>query len=108
MLKLSAAVVAAAIIAVAVAAAPADAATKRKRQVVRARTYERVAVVRPRITVTKRSYLDGGTEVMPGERKYNDYAQPLGYLSTSPVDPYRGGAIQWNSSSWPPGGGPGF
>jgi hypothetical protein len=32
---------------------------------------------RTRITVRPRSYLDGGTEVWPGERKYSDYAIPL-------------------------------
>src|SRR5579885_2050780 len=29
-----------------------------------------------RIIVTPRSYLDGGTEVLPGQRKYSDYAIP--------------------------------
>jgi hypothetical protein len=29
-----------------------------------------------RIYVTKRSWLDGGTEVLPGERKFLDYAIP--------------------------------
>ena len=31
-----------------------------------------------RIYVSKRSWLDGGTEVLPGERKYTDYALPPG------------------------------
>ena len=31
---------------------------------------------RTRIYVSKRSWLDGGTEVLPGERKYTDYALP--------------------------------
>lgn len=31
-----------------------------------------------RIYVTKRSWLDGGTEVLPGERKFTDYAFPPG------------------------------
>jgi hypothetical protein len=31
---------------------------------------------RTRITVRGRSYLDGGTEVLPGERKFTDYALP--------------------------------
>ena len=67
-------------------------------------------MVRPRtrLTVHKRSYLDAGTEVLPGERKFNDYALPRGYLAISPRDPYRGGDIQWNTSSWPPGTFPGF
>jgi len=36
-----------------------------------------------RIYVTKRSWLDAGTEVLPGERKFLDYAYPpsLGYPS---------------------------
>jgi hypothetical protein len=32
-----------------------------------------------RIYVTKRSWLDGGTEVLPGERKFSDYAFPPDY-----------------------------
>ena len=31
-----------------------------------------------RIFVTKRSWLDAGTEVLPGERKFTDYAYPPG------------------------------
>ena len=31
---------------------------------------------RTKIYVTKRSWLDGGTEVLPGERKFTDYAFP--------------------------------
>jgi hypothetical protein len=36
---------------------------------------------RTRIYVSKRSWLDGGTEVLPGDRKFNDYAFPpaIGY-----------------------------
>jgi len=38
---------------------------------------------RTRIYVTKRSWLDAGTEVLPGDRKFNDYAFPpeIGYPS---------------------------
>jgi len=32
-----------------------------------------------RVTVTQRSFLDAGTEVQPGERKYMGYAFPTGY-----------------------------
>jgi hypothetical protein len=41
----------------------------------------RVIAVRPasRITVRRRSFLDAGTEVLPGERKYTDYVFPPGY-----------------------------
>jgi hypothetical protein len=31
---------------------------------------------RTRLIVTPRSYLDGGTEVLPGQRKFTDYAIP--------------------------------
>jgi hypothetical protein len=31
-----------------------------------------------RIYVSKRSWLDGGTEVLPGDRKFTDYALPPG------------------------------
>ena len=36
-----------------------------------------------RIYVTKRSWLDAGTEVLPGDRKFTDYAFPpeIGYPS---------------------------
>jgi hypothetical protein len=33
---------------------------------------------RTRIYVSKRSWLDGGTEVLPGDRKFTDYAYPPG------------------------------
>jgi hypothetical protein len=38
---------------------------------------------RTRIYVSKRSWLDGGTEVLPGDRKFSDYAFPpaVGYPS---------------------------
>ncbi|MFB9266255.1 hypothetical protein ACFFWD_24400 [Bradyrhizobium erythrophlei] len=38
---------------------------------------------RTRVYVTTRSWLDAGTEVLPGDRKFNDYAYPpdIGYPS---------------------------
>ena len=38
---------------------------------------------RTRFIVTPRSYLDGGTEVLPGQRKFTDYAIPPYW---SPID----------------------
>lgn len=38
---------------------------------------------RTRIFVTRRSWLDLGTEVRPGERKYTDYAIPPAYTQTT-------------------------
>jgi hypothetical protein len=37
---------------------------------------------RTRIIVTGRSYLDGGTEVLPGQRKFTDYVNPPNYRPT--------------------------
>jgi hypothetical protein len=45
-----------------------------------------------RFTVRPRSYLDGGTEVIPGERKFTDYVYPPGYrpLNWYQADPTGG------------------
>ena len=65
-------------------ASPAEA----QRRVYRDQT-ERITIIdengraRTRITVKPRSYLDGGTEVLPGERKFTDYAYPPTYMSGS-------------------------
>ena len=40
--------------------------------------------VRTKITVRPRSYLDGGTEVLPGERKFMDYANNPTYSWSAP------------------------
>jgi hypothetical protein len=72
-------------------ATPAEA----QRRVYRDQT-ERITIIdengraRTRITVKPRSFLDGGTEVLPGERKFMDYAQAptYGWLApTSSWDP---------------------
>jgi hypothetical protein len=41
---------------------------------------------RTRIIVQRRSYLDAGTEVLPGERKYRDYVSTPGYSPTVAID----------------------
>lgn len=65
-----------------------------------------------RIYVSKRSWLDGGTEVLPGERKFSDYAFPPGYsfarenrnrpLDRQPLSPSSdlGGFAQTIPLSW--------
>ena len=74
-------------------AAPADAQQRGNQQ-----RGERITIidengrVRTKITVRPRSYLDGGTEVIPGERKFMDYAAPSTYMNGSP------------SASWDPTG----
>jgi hypothetical protein len=45
---------------------------------------------RARITVTRRSFLDAGTYVIPGDRKFTDYAVPPTYYPGSVAD-NRGG-----------------
>jgi hypothetical protein len=91
-------------IAAAFAATPADAA-KRKRAVsesvlLPSRSEARVVVRRPRtrITVTRRSYLDAGTEVYPGSQHYTDYVFSPNYFRPTDV------AIPWQiqDSSLPP------
>ena len=47
---------------------------------------EREAQAKARVTVQKRSFLDAGTEVKPGQRKFLDYAYPPGYSATQPID----------------------
>ena len=67
----------------------AGTAEAQQRRYYRDRT-ERITVVdengrvRTRIRVQPRSYLDGGTEVLPGERKFTDYAYPPTYMNGSP------------------------
>ena len=66
-------------------AGPAEA----QRRVYRGDQTERITIIdengraRTRITVKPRSYLDGGTEVLPGERKFTDYAYPPTYMNGS-------------------------
>ena len=88
----SALALSAAALALASLATPADA---QGRRYVRDQS-ERITIIdesgraRTRITVRPRSYLDGGTEVVPGERKFMDYAQAptYGWLApTSSWDP---------------------
>ncbi|MGH6771734.1 MAG: hypothetical protein ACRECO_22260 [Xanthobacteraceae bacterium] len=65
-------------------AAPADAAQKKRT----ATTTKKVVKAKPRarITVQRRSFLDAGTHVLPGDRKFTDYALPPGYSPTSVIE----------------------
>jgi hypothetical protein len=66
---------------------PADAAPRKKRveYYTGDRLYSTRSTPRARIAVRPRSYLDAGTEVLPGERKYTDYAIPPGYSAINTV-----------------------
>src|SRR6476620_6183103 len=66
----------------AIPVAPVDAATKKKQQVYTTAPDRPVTRPRARVTVAPRSFLDAGTEVLPGERKFTDYAFPVGPYST--------------------------
>jgi hypothetical protein len=57
---------------------------------------------RARITVEPRSFLDAGTEVLPGERKFTDYAFPAGpYSMPLSVVQSTGGRVGWHQSPLP-------
>jgi hypothetical protein len=79
----------------ALVAAPAEAATKKRSQSVAAQSADREGGVivrrsRTRITVTRRSYLDAGTEVYPGSQPYTDYVFSPNYHRPSDIaDPTR-------------------
>ena len=55
---------------------------------------------RARVVVMPRSFLDAGTEVLPGERKFLDYALPPTH---TPMDVVQntGGRVGWHNSSLP-------
>ncbi len=103
-LKISA-VIASGLVAAAVglAAVPAEAQTKqtKKPAAAPASAGTRYVIVgedgraRTRIIVQRRSYLDAGTEVRPGERKYTDYVYPPGYSATSAIDRTAAGTDRW-------------
>ena len=67
------------------AATPSEAAEKKR---VVTQTKQRVITSRPRtrVIVRNRSFLDAGTEVLPGERKFTDYAIPPGYSPTAVIE----------------------
>ena len=86
----------------AIAVAPVDAATKKKQQVYTTAPDRPVTHPRARITVAPRSFLDAGTEVLPGERKFTDYAFPVGpYSMPLSVVQSTGGRVGWHQSPLP-------
>ena len=60
---------------------------------------------RARVTVAPRSFLDAGTEVVPGERKFTDYAFPPsgnGGIGVNAVT-NTGGKVGWDTNPLMPG-----
>jgi hypothetical protein len=82
----SAIAVAAVVVTIVAAASPADAQRRGDRgdQTERITIIDETGRARTRITVKPRSFLDGGTQVFPGERKFTDYAFPPTYMNASP------------------------
>jgi len=66
-------------------------AAPKKRQTVVARdgggvNYSYRSGPRTRVFISRRSWLDGGTEVLPGDRKFTDYALAPGYHYGRTID----------------------
>ena len=101
MIGVCAAVVAA--MALAVVSAEAQIPTPKKKRTVTTTTTTRVATgPRARVRVAPRSFLDPGTEVLPGDRKFTDYAFPVGpYSTTQSVVNNIGGRVGWHNSPLP-------
>jgi hypothetical protein len=95
--KILAAGLGAAVIALsAFAAPPAEAAPTKKYYSTSARTAP-PSRPRARVRVAPRSFLDAGTEVLPGERKFLDYAFPPNYIPLGVVT-NTGGKVGWDRS----------
>jgi hypothetical protein len=91
----------AAVVAAAAVAFPAVDAEAKKEQTVT--TTARVAGTnrpRSRVVVVPRSFLDAGTEVRPGERKFLDYAFPPTHTPMDVVT-NTGGRVGWHNSPLP-------
>ena len=80
------------------AAEPAP--TRKAENVVRPTRVVTAKRPRSRVVVVPRSYLDAGTEVLPGERKFLDYAFPPTH-TTMDVVTNTGGRVGWHNSPLP-------
>ena len=86
----------------AIAVPPVEAAPKKKPVVYTTRPDPPINRPRARVTVAPRSFLDAGTEVLPGERKFTDYALPAGsYSMPLSVVQSTGGRVGWHQSPLP-------
>jgi hypothetical protein len=101
--KISAAAVCLALIAsTGIVVAQAAPAPKKKPYVYTTRSNAPVNRPRARVTVGPRSFLDAGTEVLPGERKFTDYAFPPGpYSMPLSAVTNTGGRVGWHQSPLP-------
>ena len=80
-LKIYAAGASAVVIAMmAFAVSPAEAQQTKKKSVTNQSRVVVASRARTRVRVAPRSFLDAGTEVLPGDRKFTDYALPAGEI----------------------------
>ena len=94
-LKAYAALLCAAVIAGMAISVPAVEAAPKKRYVTTTTRGAPANRPRARVTVAPRSFLDAGTEVLPGERKFLDYAIPPTYMPLGVVT-NTGGRVGWH------------
>lgn len=87
---LSAVLAAAGLLAATFAVTPADAAPRKQYLRSASPNVSYRAGPRTRVYITRRTWLDAGTEVLPGERKFLDYALPPAYSFADQLSP-RGG-----------------
>jgi len=87
---LAAVLATAAVAALGFGAGDANAAPKKKQTVVardgQGVNYSYRSGPRTRVFISRRSWLDGGTEVLPGDRKFTDYALAPGYHYGRTID----------------------
>jgi hypothetical protein len=79
---------------------PGTAKAKREQSVTTTTGAASVNRPRSRVVVVPRSFLDAGTEVLPGERKFLDYAFPPTHTPMDVVT-NTGGRVGWHNSPLP-------
>lgn len=79
---------------------PEAAKTDQERNVAATSRITSAKRTRSRVVVVPRSFLDAGTEVLPGERKFLDYAFPPVHATTEVVT-NTGGRVGWHNSPLP-------
>ena len=90
----------AAIAATAMAVPAAEAQTRKKQYVYTTTRAAPARSPRARVTVAPRSFLDAGTEVRPGDRKFTDYAFPASGNAGIGINAVTstGGKVGWDRS----------
>jgi hypothetical protein len=73
---------------------------KREQNVTTTTRAVRVKRPRSRVVVVPRSFLNAGTKVLPGERKFLDYAFPPTHVALDVVS-NTGGRVGWHNSPLP-------